>query len=206
MKTRMFLVALIATMGISTMVFTSCKSKKQAIQQPYQTQPKPGVVEDEFVEPPCTMYDDDNVFVGSSSAYGSAAQEAVIRRAALTNAQNIARQKMKHAYQGMVSDYFNLIGNNAGNTARSNIEGAGDQIIDIIVNDTKEKCIRRSKTTDAKGNITYYIGIEIDKKAAADKISDALSKDDELDIRFQEYNYREKMKEKFKEYKEEQKK
>jgi hypothetical protein len=179
---------------------------QQQGQQPYQNQPKQVMAEDDFVEPPCTMYDDDNVFTGSSSAYGSPAQEAVVRRAALTNAQNIARQKMKHAYQGMVSDYFNLIGNNAGNTARSNIEGAGDQMIDVIVNDTREKCIRRSKTTDDKGNITYYVGLEINKKAAADKIADALSKDDELDVRFHEYNYREKMGEKFKEYKEGQKK
>ena len=152
------------------------------------------------------MYDDDNVFTGSSSAYGAPEQEAVIRRAALTNAQNIARQKMKHAYQGMVSDYFNLIGNGSGSTARSNIEGAGDQIIDAIVNDTREKCIRRSRTTDGKGNITYYIGVEINKKETAKKIADTLDKDEELDIRFKEYNYREKMEQKFKDYKESQKK
>jgi hypothetical protein len=205
MKKLVIFAAMAAMAGV---MFTGCKGTKQVAtqSQPYQNQPKPGYSDEDFIEPPCTMYDDDNIFTGSSSAYGAASQEAVVRRAALTNAQNIARQKMKHAYQGMVSDYMNLIGNNAGSTARSNIEGAGDQIIDAIVNDTKEKCIRRSRTTDEKGNISFYIGIEINKKEAADKIADALSKDDELDVRFHEFNYRERMEEKFKDYKENQKK
>ncbi len=195
MRKRLYSVMIFAVVFAGVMV-TGCKSKQPAqqtyatpAQQPYQHQQKSGYSEEEFIEPPCTMYDTPDIFAGSSSASGSAMQEAVVRRAALTNAQNIARQKMKHAYQGMVSDYFNLIGNNTGNTARSNIEGAGDQIIDVVVNDTHEKCIRRSKNVDDKGNITYYIGIEINKKELINKIADALDKVAEDDVRFQEYNY-----------------
>jgi hypothetical protein len=192
------------TAVVVALIMAGCGSSKPAA----SSLPGGGVAsaDEEFVEPPCTYYDDENVFTGSSSAYGSAAQEAVIRRTALANAQSIVRQKMKHAYQGMVSDYFNLIGNNAGNTARSNIEGAGDQIIDAIVNDTQEKCIRRSKKVDDKGNITYYIGIVINKKEAANTIADGLSEDEELEVRFHESNYRERLQEKFKEYKEGQRK
>jgi hypothetical protein len=190
-----------------SVTFTGCKSNKQAAGQSNQSstyQPQPP--KQEFEAPPCFIPDDDFVFAGSSSAYGAVAQEAVVRRSALVNAQNIARQKMKHAYQGMVSDYMNLIGENSGQTARSNIERAGDQMIDVIVNATREKCILRSKTPDEKGNITYYIGIEINKAEAVDQISDALDKDKETGIRFHEYNYREKMKENFKNFRETQKK
>lgn len=197
MKSSFFKLAALAV--LVCVLFTGCGSSKQTGQVKSDNKMK-------FVEPPCTLYDDDMVFTGTSTAYGSLAQEAVVRRAALTNAQNIARQKVKHAYQGMVSDYFNLVGNNNGNTARSNIEGAGDQIIDIIVNDTQEKCIRRSEEPDEKGNITYYIGIVINKKEAVDKIANALSKNDELDVRFKESNFRERMDEKFKNYKESQNK
>ncbi len=188
---------------VGALAFPGCKSKQQIVQlQPYQTQLNSEYTREEFVEPPCVKYDNDTVFAGFSSAYGPASQEAAIRLVALTNAQNIVRQKMQHAYDGIVSDYFNFIGENNTNTAKSNIESVGDQIIDVIVNDTQEKCIRRSKTTDDKGNITYYIGIEINKKEAANKIADELSKDGELDVRFYEYNYREHMEKKFKDYKE----
>ena len=52
--------------------------------------------------------------------------------------------------------------------------------------------------------MTCFIGIRISKKETADRISDFVSADDELKIRFKEENFRKKMEESFRKYKENQ--
>jgi hypothetical protein len=206
-------VALVGAMMASVMV-TSCGSSKQVAQTPqtaYQTpQPTslPQPKADEVMDVPCWLADDDVVFAGTGQASGPKLQFATVQRSALTNAQNIVRQKVKNAYQGMASDYQNLIGDGNAVNAVSNFEAAGDQIIDVTINNTREKCLKQSGV-DAKGYITVYVGIVVNKKETADKIADQtvkeLSDDKELAIRFKESNYREKMEQKFKEYKDNQK-
>ena len=198
-NTKYFLKMFASAAIVTSVALSGCKSK-QAVVPAYPQPPAPQPAM-QLYELPCWMPDDDDFFRASSSATGPANQQAVIQRAALGNAQAIVRQKMQHAYMGMVSDYANLIGSNAGVNARSNFEAAGDQIIDAIVNATSEKCVRFTAVDDA-GHVTYYIGIEISKKRAANTIADGLDKNEELDIRFHEFNYRQRMEEKFKEYKE----
>ena len=55
---------------------------------------------------------------------------------------------------------------------------------------------------DDKGNVNCFIGIRISKKAVADKIADYVSEDEELKIRFKEDQFRQRMKESFKDFKE----
>ena len=77
----------------------------------------------------------------------------VLQQSALSNAQNLVRQKMKHAYQGMVSEYSNNMGIGANSDAARNVETAGDQIIDVIVNDTQARSVQFSGV-DEKGNVS----------------------------------------------------
>jgi len=157
---------------------------------------------------PCRLLDDDDWFAATGIANGPRTRMDVIQSAALTNGQNIIRQKMQHVYQGIISDYNNYIGNNQGTDADIHIESAGDQIINAVVKETRTVCGPIFSAPDAKGQVNCFIGVKISKKELAgklvDKVEDLVSKDEELRIRFQESNFRDKMNEKFKAFKEEQ--
>ena len=155
-----------------------------------------GVYETPSFEP-----DTEEYFAALGIANGPSTRMDVLQLSALTNAQNVVRQKLKHAYKGIVSDYSDYIGNNAGSDATVHVERAGDQIIDAVVNDTQAQSLKFSGV-DAKGHVNCYCGIRIYKKQLADKIADVVSEDEELKIRFKEQEFRKYMQEKFKEYKE----
>lgn len=153
-------------------------------------------------EVPAAENDTEEYFGATGIASGSKARMGELQLLALTNAQNIIRQKMRHAYKGAVDDYINSVGNNAGTDIESKIERGGTQIIDAIVNDTQASKGPMFSGVDDKGDVTCYIGIRISKKAMADKIADYVSEDEELKIRFKEDQFRQRMKESFKDFKE----
>jgi hypothetical protein len=176
---------------------TSCGAGKQVVAPTQSVNPFAGGT----YSAPGFEPDTEEYFAALGIANGPQTRMDVLQLAALTNAQNVVRQKLKHAYKGMVSDYSNYIGNNAGSDAQVHVERAGDQIIDAIVNDTQAKSLNFSGV-DEKGHVNCYCGIRIYKKQLADKIADAVSEDEELKIRFKENEFRKYMQEKFKEYKE----
>lgn len=198
-KNLLTMVALVA----SVCVLTSCGTTKQ-VAAPYTA-----VRTAEAVNPfasgsfdvPGFEPDTEEYFAALGIANGPQTRMDVLQLSALTNAQNVVRQKLKHAYKGMVADYSNYIGNNAGSDAQVHVERAGDQIIDAVVNDTQAQSLKFSGV-DAKGHVNCYCGIRVYKKQLADKIADAVSEDEELKIRFKENEFRKYMQEKFKEYKE----
>ena len=153
-------------------------------------------------EVPAAEHDTEEYFGATGIASGPKARMGELQLMALTNAQNIIRQKMRHAYKGAVDDYMNSVGNNAGTDIEAKIERGGTQIIDVIVNDTQASKGPMFSAVDDKGDVTCYIGIRISKKAMADKIADYVSEDEELKIRFKEDQFRQRMKESFKEFKE----
>ena len=156
-------------------------------------------------EMPAAEYDTDEYFGATGIATGPATRQDVLQSAALTNAQNLVRQKMKHAYQGLIDDYSNYVGTSAGTNAETKIERGGTQIIDAIVNETRATKVVFSGIDD-KGNMTCYTGIRVSKTDLAEKIAEqvaeAVSEDEELKVRFKEDEFRKKMNERFKEFKE----
>jgi hypothetical protein len=164
--------------------------------------------EEEWVEPPCTVHDDDDWFAATGFAAGPRTRRDVISTNALRNGQRKIRNKMKHAYQGMVSDYDKYLGNNQGTDADVDVTSAGDAIIDAIVNDTREVCGPKFTKPDSKGQMECVVALKIRKKEIAEKIADKVenmvSKDERLRIQFEEFDFRKKMQEKFKEFKQEQ--
>lgn len=152
-------------------------------------------------EVPAAENDTDEYFGATGIATGPKARMGDLQLDALSNAQNMIRQKMQHAYKGAVDDYMVRFGNNAGSDIQSKLERGGTQIIDVIVNDTQASKGPYFSNVDEKGNVTCYIGIRISKKTIADKIADYVSEDEELKIRFQEEQFRQRMKESFKEFK-----
>lgn len=200
MKTKQILCTLTLMAGIAGLM-TSCASKKVQ-----QSSGAAGAVNPfgAMFTPPGFEPDTDEYFTALGTSYGSRNTIDVLQEAALTNAQNIVRQKMQHAYKGLIADYSKYIANENGSNTNSKMERAGDQIIDVIVNDTKAQNIQFSPV-DEKGNMDCFVNIRVNKKQLAEKISKAVSEDEELKIRFEEKQFREYMENKFKEYKEEQK-
>ena len=184
-------------------VLVSCGGSKKAIVYDQSRAPLSTNPFGQTYDLPTFEADTEEFFAATGIAEGAKARMGVLQQAALANAQDLIRQKMKHAYKGMVSGYANYMGINTSTTAKTKMEQGGDQIIDAIINDTQAKSVKFSGV-DEKGNVTCYVAVRISKKETADKIAKGLSEDEELKLRFQEEKYRKYMRERFKEYKENQ--
>lgn len=195
MKKILMSVALIGTL-------VSCSNTKSTMQSSnpaptLQTAPSKNPFGGETYNMPTFEPDTEEYFAASGIATGSRQRMDALQEAALANAQNIIRQKMKHAYKGMISNYTNYMGINSKSDAVTKIERGGNQIIDGIVNETMARDVRFSDV-DEKGNVNCYVGIRIYKKQMADKLADQVSNDEELKIRFNENNYRKYIQEQIK--------
>ena len=155
----------------------------------------------ETFEAPCQEYDTEEYFAATGIASGPQPRMGVVHEMALANAQNIVRQKMQHAYKGAIDDYSNAIGTNMGTDIQEKMERGGTQIIDRIINDTQENCVKYS-AVDSRGNVSCYVGIRISKEEVATAIADYVSDDEELKVRFNEFDFRKRMEENFKKFKE----
>ena len=153
---------------------------------------------------PCQVFDDDDWFQARGIASGSRHQIDAVTRLALTYAQDRIRQNMTHAFEGMVSPFLDGIGTNQGTDIGRNTSIAGNQIIEITVNDTYVTCERHSGV-DERGHIEAYVAVRISKKDSFNKLAkmveDMVSEDEAMGIRFREQNFREAMEKKFKEFK-----
>ena len=147
--------------------------------------------------------DTEEYFAASGIATGPRQRMNVLQQDALTNAQSMIRQKMQHAYKGMISDYANSIGINNKSDIASKVERGGNHLIQVVVNETLARDVQFSGV-DEQGNVTCFVGIRIYKKKIADQLADQVSNDEELKVRFNEEQYRKYIQEKFKEFKEEQ--
>jgi hypothetical protein len=199
MKTKSF-VQLTAIVAIISMTAVSCGTSKKATTA--NNTPRPGSPFGEVYEVPAAEYDTDEYFGATGIASGPSTQMGQLQLNALTNAQDVVRQKMQHAYKGLVSTYANSFGTNAGNDIETALQRAGDQVIDAIVNDTQASKGPMFSAVDDKGHTTCYIGIRVSKKAVQDRIADLVSDDEELKIRFKEDEFRKRMEETFKNFKE----
>ncbi len=177
------------TIAIS-MLFLACSTTKQSADAAYAA----GNPFGDVYEMPAAEYDTDDSFGATGMAYGPRVQGGTIHQNALTNAQEIIRQKIKHSYKGVVDTYSKSVGNNMGTDIQNKIERAGTQVIDAVVNETKETQVKYS-AVDEKGNIYCYVGIRINKEKLADEVTKAVAKavseDEEAKISFNEAKFRE---------------
>ena len=95
------------------------------------------------------------------------------------------------------------MGMGSASEAMGKMEAGGDQIIDAVVNETMARDVRFS-SVDAKGNVDCYVGVRIYKKQVVDKVVEGLSDNQELKLRFNEEQFRQRMEKVFKDYKESQ--
>lgn len=193
MKKTLFLCSLAALM------LAACGSNKKMNQNTTVS----GSPFGETYQMPCEEMDSDTEFGATGIHKCSANQKGNAQMFALQNAQNIVRMKMQHAYRGMVSDFTQNYGGNAGNDIASKITMAGDQAINAIVNETRATCVRFSGV-DARGDIECYVGIRISKKQlakeVAGRVNDVLSEDEKMRTDFQEKTFRDSMEKRFKNF------
>ena len=139
---------------------------------------------------------------------GSSYQKGECILNALENAKQQVYAKYHHSYKGMISNYSSTVGNNRGNDIATKLERAGDQVMDVILNDAMAACRRFGQVQD-DGMIECYVAIKIPKgeiaEKVAKKVADVLTDEEKEEIGFQEYNYRKQMEERMKNYKEENK-
>ncbi len=188
---------------VVAMALVGCGSQKTV--GPAQAKAKAQSPFGEVYEAPCSVYDTPEEFAATGIYRGSMHQKGEIHKFALQNAQSIVRQKIQHAYKGMVSEFSQSIGSNQGNDIITKITQAGDQIIDVMINNTSECCVRYGAVGE-DGHLECYVAIKISKEDLSQKVSKAidnkLTDDEKMRIGFAEEQYREKMEQRLKEYKE----
>lgn len=188
--------SIIAASVVLALMAASCGAPRQMATAPASNSPF-----GETFEAPCQEHDTEEYFTATGMASGLHTNMDGLNATALGNAQNIARQKMRHAYKGAINDYSNSISTNAGTDIQMKLERGGSQVIDRIIDDTRENCVKYS-AVDSRGYIRCYVGIRISKKEVATAIADYVSDDEELKVRFNEFDFRKRMEETFKKFKE----
>ena len=197
MKTRLVNSLFVA---ISMLICVSCGSSKP-VAETRSTNPFNG----EFYAAPDAEIDTKEYFVGTGFGYGSRVEKSALQKTALTNAQDILRQKMTHSYKGMVSNYMNNYGNDVGTDIQTKLEQGGIQVIDVIVADTYESASAKFSSVDEKGDIECVANIRVYKNELADRLAkkatEDLSSEEKLQIDFKEDQFRKKMQEAFSQFK-----
>lgn len=201
MKTTNVLKLVVVTMIMWTMAIGCGMSKVSTVTDSNSKNPFPNIVS----STPCWIPGNENEFCATGIFRGSYRQMGDVQMNALLDAQRLIRLEMSHAYKGMLSDYWASIGNNQGNDIERKVTSAGDRIIDQLINETTQWCLKWSEV-EADGHITCYTGIKIPKSNVAAKIvkevSNKLTQDEKDRIGYNEHLYRQKMEEGFKNYQE----
>ena len=140
-------------------------------------------------EMPCFMQDDDEWFYATGMRQVKANSLNTAVTATLRATQQQMRQKLSAQYRAVTRDYFDQMDTEEGSYERSHIESAGDLVVRAMINDTYEVC-RKTTDPDENGNMTMYMTIKVSKKKFLDNAVNTLSKDKELEVRFNEKQFR----------------
>jgi Flp pilus assembly protein TadG len=140
-------------------------------------------------EQPCQLYDDAEWFTATGLRRVKVNNLNTAPTALLRATQQQLRLKVKGTYKAVVRDYMDQMDADEGSYAVSHIESAGDFIIDQKVNETYEDC-RKNTEPDEQGYVTLYMAIKVSKKAIVDEVVSTLSKDKQMETRFNEKQFR----------------
>lgn len=140
-------------------------------------------------EMPCQMYDDDEWFYATAMRQVKANSINTAVTATLRAAQQQMRQKLSAQYRAVTRDYFDQMDTEEGSYERSHIESAGDLVVRAMINDTYEVC-RKNTSPDENGNMMMYMTIKASKKKFLDNAVNELTKDKEMEVRFNEKQFR----------------
>lgn len=173
------------------------KAKKEAIRQQYIIDSIKRAKEIEAlqaqtvaVEIPCQMYDDDEWFYATAERrfnYKSSVNTAAT--ALLRSTQFQMRQKLQSVYRAVLRDYFDQMNTDNGSYANEHLESAGDLVIQATINETYEICRNQGAVGD-DGLVSLYMAVKVNKKKFINDLVQQISKDKELEVRFNEKQFR----------------
>lgn len=144
--------------------------------------------------------DTDEYFTGRGEVYGPRTQVGLLEKAALRQAQDAVRQKMKHRVTGSIVETTTSADNGNGLivSTSATVQKINHEIDDII-NDTKQHGPTQISNMDDKGNVYCVVSVRVDKKNAAKKIARVISEDKELRRHYKEDQLRFSIERSFKE-------
>lgn len=151
------------------------------------------------VEAPCQFYDNDEWFYVSASKRFDLKKKGQTPAVLLRSARRQMFDKLAGKYQQVTDNYFDQMETEDGEYAREHIESAGRLIINQMVNELQTICQKETPYPDAEGMYTMYMAVKASKKELLEKIINEISKDEELNVRFNEKKFRDSAFEVFKE-------
>ncbi len=193
-----FNLILVAILGIVLM--TACGSQKQISQTKSSTSNAFG----EEITMPCvgSSMDDDEYFRGLGMGQDVNPQNA--RTSAITAAQSMIKQRLGGFIQGLSTDYTRTMAGSTGEKTQRAMEGEMNKVVERMINDAKKTC--EKMTNDGNRNIfNSFIALEIPKGEMLNKIENAISENEELEIEFNRDQFRKFAEDKMQKMKEAQK-
>jgi hypothetical protein len=142
---------------------------------------------DEMMNVPCWKADDPDWYTGTVSRRSKSPN--TLATSCLRAARQNLQQKIRGALKQVTRDYFDQMDINEESTEASHIESASDYIVNQFLNDLEEVC-RKQTPADEQGYVVMYMGVRVSKKALVDKLATELSKDKQLELRFNEKTFR----------------
>ena len=142
-------------------------------------------------EMPCQSYDDDEWFYATGAKQFEMKKISQTPAVLLRSTQRQLQDKLSGAYKQVTQNYFDQMDTEEGEYAREHIESAGLMVINQMINETREFCRKQTGYPDAQGLYTMYMSIRLSKKEIIEKVVDKISKDKELNVRFNENKFRE---------------
>jgi len=183
MKSKIFNLIIAVAVIVMSLVVISCGSNKQA------TTNYKAITGGEVYEMPCQMYDDDDWFYATGVRQFKMSSINTAPTALLRSTQLQMRQKLSGVYKAVLRDYFDQMSTDEGSYANEHIESAGDLVIRATMNDTYEVC-RKQTAPDANNNATMYMAIKVSKKKFVEDVVKEISKDKQMEVRFNEKQFR----------------
>jgi len=145
----------------------------------------------------CRVRDDENFFRAQASANGPHTRRDFVKRTAISNAQSEIRQRMSHLYQGLITDFGESVGINAGTDVDERVRAGGNQIIAGMINDASIICGPMFSDIDEKGHLEVILAIEISRKQISEElykhVASVVSEDERRRVMLAESNFREQM-------------
>ncbi len=154
-------------------VWGGCGRTKEVVNVP----PKPPTSESVLTK---ATGDTDEYFEGWGEAYGSRVRKGKLHILALGNAQNVIRQKIRHAYQGMIKTVLEANGNNVGTDILTKMESCGRQFINAIIGDTREIGLPKFSAVDERGNVSCEVIVRVYRKEVINRVASYLFKDEKI--------------------------
>jgi hypothetical protein len=188
MKTRkIFGIAMVAIAGATLM---SCGGSKQAAQSTAaQSVATPPTMSTTTKQVPCWQPDNDEWYTGTAARRSSVNRMNTLGTTTLRAARVDLQQKIKGSLKQVTRNYLDQMDIDENSSEAAHIEGAGDYVVNQMLNDMLETC-REVTSPDAQGMIIMYVGVKISKKAVVDNLVKGLSQDEKTKLRFDEKTFR----------------